>query len=128
MCRFVRSLQKKNRGTSIIWLHDGVWISKTVSVEDLRIAEREAVSCVFPSCPNTEPLFRVRDLVSEYLAAYERYSNMPSAPFVFPKQSTFSKRAVFSRKHPGPFFADTRDHLGDDSAYHGRISKRSRRM
>lgn len=128
MHSFVRSLQKKNRCSSIIWLHDGVWISKTVSLDDVRTAEREAISLIFPSCPHTEPLFRVRDLFSEYLAACDRYSNVPVAPFVFPNRSLLSKRAVFSRKHPGPLFADTRDHLGDDKNYHERISKRSRRM
>ena len=126
MCCFVRSIQKKNRCSSIIWLHDGVWISKSISLDDIRAAEREAVSHIFPSCPHTEPLFRVRDLVSDYLAASDLFSSVPSVPFVFPSQLAPPKRAVFTRKHPGPSFSDARSHLSDDKTYHERMKKRSR--
>ena len=126
MCRFVRSLQRNNRCSSIIWLHDGVWISKSITLEDVRIAEREAISYIFPSCPHTEPLFRVRNLVSDYLAASDRFSSVPDVPFVFPSQLVQPKRAVFTRKHPGPLFSDARSHLSDDKTYHDRIKKRSR--
>lgn len=128
MCCFVRALQRRHRCSSIIWLHDGIWISKTIPSTDIREAEKEAIKYTFPWCPHTDPLFQIRDLSSEFEGAKECFSTPPPVSFVFPPDSAHVPRCVFTNKHPGPVFTGNRSYLIDDSTYHDRVHKRSRRF
>ena len=126
MCCFVRALQRRHRCSSIIWLHDGIWISKTIPITDIRAAEKEAVTITFPQCPHTNPLFLVRELSRDYCAGRERLSCPPAVAFVFPPGQGQVTNCSFTNKHPGPLFTGNRSHVLDDSTYHDRVHKRRR--
>ena len=84
MSKFVKAIQMRHRSTSIIWLHDGVWLDVVVSSADIAKAEQEAVEEVLPNSTHTERLFHTRSLATDYSQAVEQFSNIPTATYIFP--------------------------------------------
>ena len=62
MCSVVKAIQRRNRCASIIWLHDGFWVSKAVPLADIQAAERDVLREFFPHWHIHESIFRCRDL------------------------------------------------------------------
>ena len=47
MVSVVKAIQRRHRCTSIIWLQDGLWVSKSVPLADISTAERDVLSEFF---------------------------------------------------------------------------------
>ena len=127
MVSVVKAIQRRHRCTSIIWLHDGLWISKSVPLADISTAERDVLSEFFPQWHTHDRLFRCHDLFHEYLRAMGHFTRIPESLFVFPAQTESIRRKRFTRSHPGAMFTSVKTHETEDAVYAGRISKRSRR-
>ena len=127
MVSVVKAIQRRHRCASIIWLHDGLWVSKAVPLADIQTAERDVLREFFPQWPTHDRLFRCHDLFHEYLRAMGHFTRIPESLFVFPAQSECNSRKRFTRSHPGAVFTSLKTHETEDAVYAGRISKRSRR-
>ena len=59
MQHFFHNLCKRERISSAIWLHDGMWIAQEVSDDAIRLAEVESLRHVFPGIEEQEPIFTI---------------------------------------------------------------------
>ena len=62
MLTFYKELTRRVHLKSVIWLHDGLWIPKEVSLETILMAERSMLQQL--QLEQT-PLFRIKDLWTE---------------------------------------------------------------
>ena len=60
---FLVEVRKRTESPSIIWLHDGIWISREVDDQYLLAAEQHVRSALFPHAVNRGSLFVITDLV-----------------------------------------------------------------
>ena len=62
MLTFCKELTRRVHLKSVIWLHDGLWIPKEVSLETILTAERSMLQQLQLE---QAPLFRIKDLWTE---------------------------------------------------------------
>ena len=74
MISYYKELTKRCHLTSVIWLHDGIWIPRNVSHQVIFEAERAMLDQLQLNM-NNSPLFSIRDLHSESQALLLNLSN-----------------------------------------------------
>ena len=67
MISYYKELTKRCHLTSVIWLHDGIWIPRNISQQVIIEAERAMLDQLQVSMSNS-PLFSIRELHGESLA------------------------------------------------------------
>ena len=67
MKQFISELQSFEYLSSVIWLHDGVWIPKTISYSSIRQVEKAMLNLF--QLFGMEPVFQIRDLNDPWLTA-----------------------------------------------------------
>ena len=60
------SSAKEYKFPSVIWLHDGMWITHEVSDDAIRLAEAESLRHVFPGIEKQEPIFKIVSLAPHF--------------------------------------------------------------
>ena len=82
---FYCNLCMRTQVTTAIWLHDGMWVSRDVPNEVIRLAEREALVSVFPGFQLDDPVFRMVPLESRYNDLRERLNGLGPGPPLLPE-------------------------------------------
>ena len=100
MRRVLQEVQQRCFAVSIIWLHDGFWISSTVRDDIIREAEQTALKSFFPDSCQGERLLRITSLSEEVAKAKEHLAALkPSV--LFPHCGHNRRRAPkFTREFP----------------------------
>ena len=86
---FLLEVRERCVAPSVLWLHDGFWIDKSVGDEVLYAAEWHVRKTIFPASCKGDPLFRIVDLTE---ARAQVLASCPRPPFppLFPPVCSFS--------------------------------------
>ena len=129
---FLLEVRKRCVAPSILWLHDGFWIDKSVDDAILMAAERHVRLLLFPHDSGGDPLFRIVDLTESRSQAL---CSCPVSPFppLFPPSPCTTKRSrrpshCLTRQHPVARFAHKRGHKRKIFTYFNRVCKRARQF
>ena len=125
---FYRSLCTREQLISAIWLHDGMWVNQEVSDESIRLAEKDALTTVFPGFHSLSTIFRIVSLAPWFLEIRARLSFLAPGPSLLPALP--HKFAQFlTAQHPTThFYQKLEDHNAEakQDRYIDRVSKRPR--
>ena len=125
---FYCNLCMRTQVTTAIWLHDGMWVSRDVPNEVIRLAEREALVSVFPGFQLDDPVFRIVPLESRYNDLRERLNGLGPGPPLLPEVPRKFAH-VLTTQHPKPVFhqkgVEQHAQINQDQ-YLERVSKRPR--
>ena len=126
MRRVLQEVQQRCFAVSIIWLHDGFWISSTVRDDIIREAEQTALKSFFPDSCQGERLLRITSLSEEVAKAKEHLAALkPSV--LFPHCGHNRRRAPkFTREFPKAKFISRQISKRKATTYFARIAKRLR--
>ncbi len=125
-------VRKRCVAPSVLWLHDGFWIDKSVDDTILVAAERHVRLLLFPHASDGDPLFRIVDL-TEARSQFLLSCPVPPFPPSFPPSQGTAKRSRrpsqhLTNQHPVAKFTHKRGHKRKIFSYFTRVSKRARQF
>ena len=126
MRQVLQEVQQRSFAVSLIWLHDGFWISSSVSDNIFQEAEKTALKSLFPSINQEERILRIKSLSAELEIAKGTLADVKPSP-LFPPCSRSRRRVPkFTREFPCAKFSSRQAFKRKASTYFARISKRLR--
>ena len=87
MVSFLRELQTRTRSCSVIWLHDGIWIQRSVPNSVLQQAELQVARSIGLPVDLHNPIMRIHDLLGESDSLWAEFGiegTVESYPPLFP--------------------------------------------
>ena len=110
MVSFLRELQTRTRSCSVIWLHDGIWISSSVPNSVLQQAELQVARSIGLPVDLHNPIMRIHDLHGESDSLWAEFGiegTVGSYPPLFPIPLKV-KPPQFTPRHPKPVYSKKR--------------------
>ena len=123
MQTFLCQLQMRVTLSSVLWLHDGVWIPDTVTKEDIQFAERATLQELSLSIDDT-CFFQVRALDEPAQRARNSLRSAPRGDA--PAKGRVIDPPEFTRDHPHAQLQTARVSHDNDDEYLDRMNKRPR--
>ena len=126
---FLLEVRRRCVAPSILWLHDGFWIDKSVEDEILLAAEWHVRKTVFPASGSGDPLFRIVDLTEARALVLTSCPRPPFPPLFAPCSRPIRlSRPGFSKKYPVAKFLHKRGSKRKLATYFERTGKRARQL
>ena len=128
MQHFFHNLCKRERISSAIWLHDGMWIAQEVSDDAIRLAEVESLRHVFPGVEEQEPIFTIVSLTTHFTRLVEQLSSRETGPPLWPELPRRFRHCITPQHAPPCFQQKTADPRAEEKQDHyiERVHKRPR--
>ena len=128
MLSLLREVQYRCFVPSVIWLHDGFWISNTVGREVLEAGIEHALRTMFPYCSEGKDLVRVRCLKEDKALLAQELVGVKPANILHVPRHRYRRKPTFTKEHPKVVFRDSRLLKRKAATYFDRVSKRFKRM
>ena len=128
MLSLLREVQFRGFVSSVIWLHDGFWISNTVGCEVLEAGVEHALRAIFPGCSEGTGLVRVRCLKKDKALLVQELKEIRPLNLLQVPKARYRRKPVFTKEHPNVLFRGCRLLKRKAATYFERVAKRFRRM
>ena len=128
MLSLLREVQFRGFVPSVIWLHDGFWISNTVGCEVLEAGVEHALRAIFPGCSEGTGLVRVRCLKKDKALLMQELKEIRPLNLLQVPKARYRRKPVFTKEHPNVLFRGCRLLKRKAATYFERVAKRFRRM